>query len=120
MRFDPRGEGSLPLCIHCTGEGGEAPEAVARRFGANIAAGPPRVPPPGVGVGGCDTPLPILSALGVDVLFPRGEAAPGLPWFEISLPNSQNLRCVVKSGGFGTTDVLSGLLRRRVNERAEP
>ena len=120
MRFDPRGEGSLPLCIHCTGEGGEAPEAVARRFGANIAAALRRLEPQALVMGGGDTAFAILSALGVDVLFPRGEAAPGLPWFEISLPNSQNLRCVVKSGGFGTTDVLSGLLRRRVNERAEP
>lgn len=119
-RFDPRDDGGLPLCIHCTGEGGEAPEAVARRFGGNVAGAVRQLKPQTLVMGGGDTAFAILSALGVDDLFPRGEAAPGLPWFEISLPNSQKLRCVVKSGGFGTTDVLSELLRQRVSERAEP
>jgi uncharacterized protein YgbK (DUF1537 family) len=60
--------------------------------------------------GGGDTALAILRALGVTMVEPQGEAAPGLPWFWINRPNVRPLRCVVKSGGFGDTDVLASLL----------
>ena len=111
---------SLPLLVHCTGDMDREPALVAHRFGSAIAAAVRQLQPSTLVMGGGDTAFAVLSALGADVLFPRGEAAPGLPWFEIAMPNSKKLRCVVKSGGFGAIDVLSGLLRVRVSEQVEP
>lgn len=109
----------LPLLVRCTGVVESEAARVAARFGAAVAAAVRQLQPSTLVMGGGDTALAILSALGADVLFPRGEAGAGLPWFEITMPNSKKLRCVVKSGGFGTIDVLSELLRERVSEKAE-
>ncbi|KQZ13443.1 hypothetical protein ASD44_04655 [Mesorhizobium sp. Root554] len=118
-RFKAASNYRLPLAVHCTGDMDTEPALVAARFGSAIAAAVKLLQPATLVMGGGDTALAILSALGADVLFPRGEAAPGLPWFEIAMPNGKKLRCVVKSGGFGTIDVLSELLREPVSERAE-
>ncbi len=119
-RFEPAGDQRLPLLVHCTGDMDREPAHVATRFGSAIAAAVRQLRPSTLVMGGGDTAFAILSALGADVLFPRGEAAPGLPWFEIAMSNGKKLRCVVKSGGFGTIDVLSGLSREQVSEQVEP
>ena len=62
-------------------------------------------------MGGGDTALAILNRLGVGLVYPQGEAAPGLPWFTIEPSGAPGIACVVKSGGFGTADVLAELLR---------
>jgi uncharacterized protein YgbK (DUF1537 family) len=59
---------------------------------------------------GGDTSLALLDALGVGVVFPEGEASPGLPWFVIGRASRPNFRCVVKSGGFGGPETLRNLL----------
>lgn len=118
-KFEMTDSHRLPLAVHCAGEVDGEPALVAARFGSGITAAVKRLQPSTLVMGGGDTALAILSALGAEVLFPRGEAAPGLPWFEITMPNGKKLRCVVKSGGFGTIDVLSELLRERVSEKAE-
>jgi uncharacterized protein YgbK (DUF1537 family) len=62
-------------------------------------------------MGGGDTTLAILRRLGVRVLFPVREAAPGLPAFDIALPDGKPFQCVAKSGGFGPPNVLARLLQ---------
>ena len=55
---------------------------------------------------GGDTALGVLDRLGSHVVFPEGEAAPGLPWFAVET-GGRTLSCIVKSGGFGMADVLA-------------
>jgi uncharacterized protein YgbK (DUF1537 family) len=100
----------LPLVVRATGDGRADAAVVAVRFGRGVAALVERALPETLVMGGGDTALAILTQLGAKVLRPRGEAAPALPWFDIALPRGRQLRCVVKSGGFGAVDVLSGLL----------
>jgi uncharacterized protein YgbK (DUF1537 family) len=99
----------LPLVLRCSGAHTGSPEKVAHRFGLGVAALLASEPVGTLVTGGGDTALAILQALGVTVLEPQGEAAPGLPWFWISAGPGR-VRCVVKSGGFGDTGVLAGLL----------
>lgn len=110
---------ALPLLIRCTGELAEEPARVAACFAEGVAKAVDRLRPDTLVVGGGDTALAILGALGAGVLFPRGEVAPGLPWFTIVTRHGGELRCVVKSGGFGTVAVLSDLLRPPSGEQAE-
>lgn len=117
-RFDLPSSCSLPLAVVCTGEIGGDPAAVASRFASGVASAVDKLRPPTLVMGGGDTALAILCALGTDVLFPQGEAAPGLPWFTIIPPHGGSMRCVVKSGGFGTVGVLSGFLAVQDGRRA--
>lgn len=118
-RFELPADAKLPLVARCTGDQVEDPGRVAADFAAGVAASVERLRPSTLVMGGGDTALAILGALRVDVLFPRGEVAPGLPWFTIATRHGEGLRCVVKSGGFGTVAVLSDLLRPPTGEQAE-
>lgn len=112
-------DSALPMVVRCTGDMIEDPTRIAARFAAAVAAAVERLRPSTLVMGGGDTALAILGALGADVLFPQGEVAPGLPWFTIATRHGEGLRCVVKSGGFGTVAVLSDLLRPPSGEQAE-
>ncbi|PWK66422.1 four-carbon acid sugar kinase family protein [Aminobacter sp. AP02] len=118
-RFALPAESSLPMVVRCTGEMVEEPARIASRFAEGIADSVLRLRPSTLVMGGGDTALAILGALGADVLLPKGEVAPGLPWFTITTRHGEGLRCVVKSGGFGTVAVLSDLLRPPSGEQAE-
>ncbi|MCX8570474.1 MULTISPECIES: four-carbon acid sugar kinase family protein [Hyphomicrobiales] len=117
--FELSPDASLPLVVRCTGDQVDDPGRVATDFAVGVAEAVERLRPSTLVMGGGDTALAILGALGVDVLFPRGEVAPGLPWFTIATRHGEGLRCVVKSGGFGTVAVLSDLLRPPTGEQAE-
>jgi uncharacterized protein YgbK (DUF1537 family) len=104
------GHHALPLVLRCSGPLTDDPEQVANRFGAGVTALIAAAQPGTLVTGGGDTALAILRALGVTMVEPQGEAAPGLPWFRVHRPNLLPLQCVVKSGGFGDTEVLVGLL----------
>ncbi|MDB5531015.1 MAG: hypothetical protein JWR51_4118 [Devosia sp.] len=100
----------LPLILRCSGPLTGDPEQVARRFGSGVTTLITTEQPATLVTGGGDTALAILRSLGISMVEPQGEAAPGLPWFWINRPNLRPLRCVVKSGGFGDTGVLASLL----------
>lgn len=118
-RFALPADSTLPTVVRCTGEMVEEPTRIAARFAKQVAAAVDRLRPSTLVMGGGDTALAILGALGADVLFPQGEVAPGLPWFTIATRHGEGLRCVVKSGGFGKVAVLSDLLRMPSREQAE-
>lgn len=117
-RFDLPAASTLPSVVRCTGDMVEEPARIAARFAGQVAAAVNRLRPSTLVMGGGDTALAILGALGADVLFPQGEVAPGLPWFTVTTGHGEGMRCVVKSGGFGTVAVLSDLLRP-TGEQAE-
>lgn len=100
----------LPALVVCTGSFDAPDEAVSRRFAAGLAPLIAAARPGTLVTAGGDTALAILDALGVELVFPQGEAALGLPWFLITPENGHSIRCVVKSGGFGAVDVLASLL----------
>jgi D-threonate/D-erythronate kinase len=102
----------LPLVLQIIGEEAGPARVVAARFAEGVADCVAACGPANLVMGGGDTTLAILQRLGVRVLYPVGEAAPGLPEFDIVQSDGRLLRCVAKSGGFGTPDVLAGLLRR--------
>ncbi|KQU71849.1 hypothetical protein ASC75_24105 [Aminobacter sp. DSM 101952] len=118
-RFVLSDDSALPMVVRCTGDMIEDPSRIAARFAEQVAAAVEHLRPATLVMGGGDTALAILGALGADVLFPQGEVAPGLPWFTIATRHGEGLRCVVKSGGFGTVAVLSDLLRPPSGEQAE-
>lgn len=102
----------LPLVLQITGQRTAPADVVAARFAEDVADYIAALGPANLVMGGGDTTLAILQRLGVRVLFPVGEAAPGLPAFDIALLNGKPLHCVAKSGGFGPPDVLARLLQR--------
>jgi uncharacterized protein YgbK (DUF1537 family) len=102
----------LPLVLQITGERTAPADVVAARFAEGVADHIAALGPANLVMGGGDTTLAILKRLGARVLFPVGEAAPGLPAFDIAPPDGKPLHCVAKSGGFGPPDVLAGLLQR--------
>lgn len=118
-RFALPADSTLPAVVRCTGDMVEEPARIAARFAEAVAEAVHLMRPSTLVMGGGDTALAILGAFGADVLFPRGEVAPGLPWFTIATRHGEGLRCVVKSGGFGTVAVLSDLLRPPSGEQAE-
>lgn len=103
------GNVALPAVLRCTGPDGGA-DAVASRFAAGAAAIISASRPAVLLMSGGDTALAVLDRLGVDLVRPRGEAAPGLPWFSIARPGLPDLTAVVKSGGFGESRCLAALL----------
>lgn len=101
---------ALPAVIRSTGPYGGPDEVISARFAAAIAGAVGALCPHTVLMSGGDTALAILDQLGIGLVFPQGEAGPGLPWFLIPQENRPSLRAVVKSGGFGDRDALAALL----------
>jgi uncharacterized protein YgbK (DUF1537 family) len=101
---------TLPALLQSTGPFNGPDVAVSRRFAEAVVRTVDRLQPDTLVLSGGDTALAVLDALGVAIVFPQGEAAPGLPWFLIERPNRPSIRCVVKSGGFGGPDTLANLL----------
>ena len=102
----------LPLVLQITGEDAGSAGVVAERFAEGVSEYAAACAPANLVMGGGDTTLAILQRLGVLVVYPLGEAAPGLPTFDIVLSDGNPLRCVAKSGGFGAPDVLAELLSK--------
>jgi len=101
---------SLPALLRCTGDSHGPDEAVARRFAQGVVREGERLAPHTLVMSGGDTALAALDRLGAALVFPEGEAMPGLPWFRLGFGEELFLRCVVKSGGFGDPGVLDRLL----------
>jgi len=100
----------LPTLLRCTGDFEILDAAVSRRFATVVAEWVDALMTDTIVMSGGDTALAILDALGANVLFPQGEAAPGLPWFFIERKHRPPLRAVVKSGGFGEIGALAALV----------
>lgn len=100
----------LPAVIRSTGPYQGPNEIIANRFATAVAHAVGRLRPHTLLMSGGDTALAILDQLGVGLVFPQGEAGPGLPWFLIPQENRPSIRAVVKSGGFGDRDALANLL----------
>jgi uncharacterized protein YgbK (DUF1537 family) len=103
----------LPALMRCTGPIDPADAGVGERFATKVAKAVSELTPDVLVMSGGDTALAILERLGAGVLVPRGEAPGGLPWFEIALAGGPTVRCVLKSGGFGSRDALAALLPDR-------
>jgi uncharacterized protein YgbK (DUF1537 family) len=100
----------LPVLLRCTGDYAILDAAVSQHFAASVVQWIEGLAPDTLVMSGGDTALAILDALGADLVFPQGEAAPGLPWFVIERKNRPPLRAVVKSGGFGDISALAALV----------
>lgn len=101
---------SLPALLQSTGPFNGADVAISRPFAEIVVRAVELLQPDTLVLSGGDTALAVLDALRVAIVFPQGEAAPGLPWFLIERPNRPSIRCIVKSGGFGGPDTLANLL----------
>lgn len=101
---------TLPALLQSTGPFNGPDPAISRRFAEAVVRAVEQLQPDTLVLSGGDTALAVLDALGVQIVFPQGEAAPGLPWFLIERPNRPSIRCIVKSGGFGGPDTLANLL----------
>ncbi|WP_426237420.1 four-carbon acid sugar kinase family protein [Pararhizobium sp. DWP1-1-3] len=100
----------LPAVARCSGGEIESPEHVVSRFADGIRQLVEQTRPDMLMMGGGDTALAILKALGASVLSPNGEIEAGIPWFQIESPDGRTICCAVKSGGFGTIDSLLKLV----------
>ncbi|WP_426123871.1 four-carbon acid sugar kinase family protein [Pararhizobium sp. PWRC1-1] len=100
----------LPAVARCSGEQTSNPEHVVARFADGIRQVVEQTRPDMLMMGGGDTALAILKALGASVLSPNGEIEAGIPWFQIESPDGRTICCAVKSGGFGTIDSLLKLV----------
>ncbi len=100
----------LPAVARCSGEQTSNPEQVVARFADGIRQVVEKTRPDMLMMGGGDTALAILKALGASVLIPNGEIEAGIPWFRIESADGRTICCAVKSGGFGTTDSLLKLV----------
>lgn len=101
---------ALPALLQSTGAFAGPDSAISRRFARAALDAIKALDPSTLVMSGGDTALAILDELGAGLVFPQGEAAPGLPWFLIGRQNRPSIRCIVKSGGFGDVDTLSRLL----------
>ena len=101
----------LPLLLRCAGELADDAHAVARRFAEGVARIAEETRPDMLMIGGGDTAYAILSCLGARVLTPRGEIESGIPWFSLTDGHGQEMRCAVKSGGFGNRQSLLKVLQ---------
>lgn len=100
----------LPAVLRCTGEFHDPGHIVASRFATGIVEMVRRTEPETIVIGGGDTALGVLTSLGLDVAVPLGEAAPGVPWLRLPAAWGSSVQCLVKSGGFGSVDVLCQLV----------
>lgn len=101
---------ALPALFRCTGAIEEDAAAVARRFAADIQSVIDRTKPDMLMLGGGDTALAVLERLGIELVRPRGEIEPGIPWFDVTDADGRTFRCALKSGGFGGPDSLLALV----------
>ncbi|OJF98443.1 four-carbon acid sugar kinase family protein [Pararhizobium antarcticum] len=101
---------TLPAVIRCTGEMSDRPDRVVSLFAEGISQMVGATRPDMLMMGGGDTALAILQALGAKVLMPCGEIEAGMPWFQIGLQDGRSLVCAVKSGSFGNADSLLKLI----------
>lgn len=99
----------LPAVLRDSGSTADPAASIARLLSAARPAIDALLPDTLVTSGG-DTSLALLDALGASVVFPEGEASPGLPWFMIRRDGRPPMRAVVKSGGFGHAGTLASLL----------
>ncbi len=107
------GEGlALPALMRCTGEMKSDAVLVATRFARGVKSVIDDTSPDMIMVGGGDTALAVFRELGVNVLLPKGEIEPGVPWFDVTGASGRQFRCAVKSGGFGNSDSLLRLIVR--------
>ncbi|MCV9998849.1 four-carbon acid sugar kinase family protein [Pararhizobium sp. YC-54] len=100
----------LPAVARCSGEQISIPEQVVYRFADGIRGVVEQTRPHVLMMGGGDTALAILKALGASVLIPNGEIEAGIPWFQIESADGRTICCAVKSGGFGNVDSLLKLV----------
>lgn len=100
----------LPAVARCSGALTSSPEQVVSRFAGGIQQVVEKTRPDMLMMGGGDTALAILKALGARVLIPNGEIEAGIPWFQIESVDGPTICCAVKSGGFGTIDSLLKLV----------
>lgn len=108
----------LPALLRCTGDMREDGATVASRFAEGVRKVVTTSHIEMLMMGGGDTALAVLTALGIEVLFPMGEIEPGIPWFEVTLQDGKGLRCAVKSGGFGTVDSLVAVLPAKPEQKS--
>jgi uncharacterized protein YgbK (DUF1537 family) len=101
---------SLPIVLRSIESLSGSDSVATRRFAELVRDAIAEGEPDTLVASGGDTALAILDGMGSGVIYPQGEAAPGLPWFLIERPGQPNIRCVVKSGGFGDVDALANLL----------
>lgn len=99
----------LPALLRTTGAPWPNPSMVTERFARTVVRAIDELNPQSVVISGGDTALAILDLLGVEIVYPMGEALPGLPWFLVDTETGP-LRCVLKSGGFGDGSTLVRLL----------
>ncbi len=90
----------------CSGELAEDPQTVAARFAKSLATEIGRSRAATMLLTGGETATAVLEALDVKLVQVRGEAAPGLAWFEIPAADGSTIACISKSGGFGSEDTL--------------
>jgi uncharacterized protein YgbK (DUF1537 family) len=102
----------LPALLCLTGPRLADPAAVAARFGAAVGEAMVRLAPKRLVLGGGDTALAVLGRLGARVMTPLGEPQPGLVAATLG-GGPAGMLCMVKSGGFGTIDILAGLVESR-------
>lgn len=100
----------LPALLRCTGEIGTDPAEVAARFARAVAEAVAALRPATLVVGGGDTALAVCREFGADTLTPQAEVAPGVVMTRICTASGEGLTCLVKSGGFGNVDVLTGFV----------
>ncbi|NKN38243.1 four-carbon acid sugar kinase family protein [Agrobacterium sp. a22-2] len=96
----------LPLLLRCTGAIQQDATSVAQIFAAGVTRLIEQTRPDMLMMGGGDTAHAILRRLGVQLLEPKGEIEAGIPWFEVRCANGRQIRCAVKSGGFGNAQSL--------------
>jgi uncharacterized protein YgbK (DUF1537 family) len=102
----------LPALLVLSGPRLADPAAVAFRFGAVVGEAAARLRPKRLVIGGGDTALAVFGRLGARVAIPKAEPQPGLVAATIA-GGPAGMLCLVKSGGFGTIDILAGLVESR-------
>ena len=103
----PEASSSGALSVYaCSGEVAADAQTVAVRFARSLAIEIDRARPATMLLTGGETAAAVLEALGVKLVQVRGEAAPGLAWFELPAADGSPIACISKSGGFGNEETL--------------
>jgi uncharacterized protein YgbK (DUF1537 family) len=106
---DVAAEHTLFLCTKGTMT--PSPTGVAERFARNVAEHVRADHFATLIVSGGDTVAALLAALGVGIVYPRGEIRPGVPWSTVTASGLKPVVLVTKSGGFGNQDILASLAK---------
>jgi uncharacterized protein YgbK (DUF1537 family) len=105
------GSNSYVTLVRCVETGSaEDSEIVAQRFGAGIATLMGGLIPQTLVASGGDTAAAILHAVGIETIQPLGEIDSGLPLSSFNFAG-RDLRLITKSGGFGSDECLSEVVR---------